>query len=112
MISFRYTKPFDRHDWIVESNGQEIRYIIDFYKGSTSEAAKEARSKGGAGAPLPVIAMHMDVRPAVDSPTAAFLRLRVFFMRLFGINPFSDSVAKVSGKESASSAQNPSGGKT
>ena len=23
--------PFDRHDWIVDRCGQEVRYIIDFY---------------------------------------------------------------------------------
>jgi len=26
------TPPFDRHDWIVKrSNGQEVRYVIDYY---------------------------------------------------------------------------------
>ena len=23
--------PFDRHDWIVDRCGQEVRYVIDFY---------------------------------------------------------------------------------
>ena len=23
--------PFDRHDWYVDRNGQEVRYVIDFY---------------------------------------------------------------------------------
>jgi hypothetical protein len=23
--------PFDRHDWVVDRCGQEVRYVIDFY---------------------------------------------------------------------------------
>jgi hypothetical protein len=96
----RYSLPFDRHDWVVDSGGVETRYVIDFYKGSTQKAiqdqASQAKAKAGAGGgagqaklPLPIIAMHLDVRPAVDSPATALLRLRVFFWRMVGINPFS-----------------------
>lgn len=28
-----YELPFDRHDWIVDRNGQDVRYIIDYYDG-------------------------------------------------------------------------------
>ena len=31
-----YIKPFDRHDWIIDRCGQDIKYIIDFYEGSGS----------------------------------------------------------------------------
>lgn len=49
-----YKLPFDRHDWIVDRCGTEVRYIIDFYN---------AVAYGG-DAP---VAMHLDVRPALDS---------------------------------------------
>ncbi|MES1919092.1 hypothetical protein MHBO_000959 [Bonamia ostreae] len=28
-----YSKPFDRHDWVVDRCGKEVRYIIDYYGG-------------------------------------------------------------------------------
>ncbi len=33
MLMDRYELPFDRHDWIVERCGKEVRYIIDYYDG-------------------------------------------------------------------------------
>ena len=40
--------PFDRHDWIVDRCGQEVRYIIDFYfddeKAGTPEVSTVCRS--------------------------------------------------------------------
>ena len=99
-----YKLPFDRHDWIVDRCGREVsssllfewncgasrpsnvglfpccglggcggrqigdvvpqvRYVIDFYN----------------AAPLPgmPIAMHLDTRPALDSPGALLDRLRM-----------------------------------
>lgn len=58
-----YKLPFDRHDWVVDRCGKEVRYVVDFYN----------------AAPLPgmPIAMHLDVRPALDSPSALFDRLRM-----------------------------------
>lgn len=54
--------PFDRHDWIVERCGQgEVRYVIDFYSGAV--------------APGQPAAMHLDVRPALDSPSLLAERL-------------------------------------
>ena len=32
-FSFRYELPFDRHDWIVDRCGKDVRYIIDYYDG-------------------------------------------------------------------------------
>jgi cytochrome c heme-lyase len=57
-----YAMPFDRHDWVVDSNGSDVRYVIDFYKGSPSPQAP--------------ISMHLDVRPAVDSPYALYQRVK------------------------------------
>ena len=34
-VCCRYTPPFDRHDWVVDRCGTEVRYIIDFYTGKT-----------------------------------------------------------------------------
>lgn len=48
--------PFDRHDWIVDRDGREVRYVLEFYNGRRVD-----------GKP---ISMHLDVRPAMDSPSA------------------------------------------
>ncbi|KAF1785625.1 Cytochrome c/c1 heme-lyase [Phytophthora cactorum] len=45
--------PFDRHDWVVDRDGKEVRYVIDFYSGAATP-----------GKPLSV---YLDVRPALDS---------------------------------------------
>eukprot|EP00884_Botryococcus_braunii_P006462 jgi/Botrbrau1/15817/Bobra.40_1s0006.4 len=57
-----YKLPFDRHDWVVDRCGRDVRYVIDFYN----------------AAPLPhmPVAMHLDVRPALDSFSAVWDRLR------------------------------------
>jgi cytochrome c heme-lyase len=59
------SKPFDRHDWIVDRCGKEQRYIIDYY--------------GGEGDAT----FHVDVRPAIDSPSALFDRIRQGFSDIF-----------------------------
>jgi len=59
-----YKLPFDRHDWVVDRCGTEVRYVIDFYN---------AVSYGG----VAPVAMHLDVRPALDSPSSAMDRLAV-----------------------------------
>jgi hypothetical protein len=60
--------PFDRHDWIVRRapseahpNGEEVRYIIDYYSDEDGDDSDEA-------------SFRLDVRPAVDSFAAARLR--------------------------------------
>ena len=54
-------RPFDRHDWTVGRCGREVRYVIDYYGGS-DEGDK------------PVF--HCDVRPALDSFDALYMRVR------------------------------------
>ena len=56
-----FSKPFDRHDWVVDRCGTDVRYIIDFYHGAAPS-----------GAPAP---MFLDVRPALDSFGALFDRI-------------------------------------
>ena len=58
--------PFDRHDWYVQrqmqdGKKQEVRYVIDYYSGPPEPT----------GEPV----FYLDVRPAVDTPTAAAERL-------------------------------------
>ncbi|KZF22897.1 putative cytochrome c heme lyase [Xylona heveae TC161] len=58
--------PFDRHDWFVQRRNpdgsqKEVRYVIDYYSGPPEPT----------GEPV----FYLDVRPAVDTPTAAVERL-------------------------------------
>lgn len=62
-----YELPFDRHDWIVDRCGTEVRYIIDYYEGDLD-------SKTGQFALL-------DVRPALDSLGNIWDRMRVAWLR-------------------------------
>ena len=60
------TPPFDRHDWYVErqlpsGHTKEVRYVIDYYSDPSGMEAE------------PVF--YLDVRPAVDGPTAACERM-------------------------------------
>ena len=63
-----YARPFDRHDWVVDRCGTEVRYVIDFYNGAGSGGGPEGRNS----AP---VAVHLDVRPALDGPSALATRL-------------------------------------
>ena len=63
---FASEPPFDRHDWYVQRampRGQtkEVRYVIDYYSGPPEPT----------GEPV----FFLDVRPAVDGPTAAAERM-------------------------------------
>lgn len=49
-----YELPFDRHDWIVDRCGKDIRYVIDYYD-------------GGEVNPKDYRFAILDVRPAADS---------------------------------------------
>ena len=62
----RGVAPFDRHDWFVQrampdGHRREIRYVIDYYSAPPEPT----------GQPV----FYLDVRPAVDTPTAACERL-------------------------------------
>lgn len=63
-----YELPFDRHDWIVDRCGKEVRYIIDYYDGG------EVNVQNGRFAVL-------DVRPAFDSFEAIWDRMKVAWWR-------------------------------
>eukprot|EP00878_Enallax_costatus_P005158 GHUV01005421.1.p1 GENE.GHUV01005421.1~~GHUV01005421.1.p1 ORF type:complete len:292 (+),score=56.01 GHUV01005421.1:385-1260(+) len=55
--------PFDRHDWVIDRCGMEVRYVIDFYFYDDK-----------AGTPQ---AFEVVARPALDSVEAAVDRLRL-----------------------------------
>lgn len=63
-----YELPFDRHDWIIDRNGKEVRYIIDYYDGGPVNPKNYEFS-------------NLDVRPALDSPSAMWDRMRVWYLR-------------------------------
>ncbi|CAM9687983.1 unnamed protein product [Choristocarpus tenellus] len=62
-----YKPPFDRHDWVVERDGKEVRYVIDFY--------------AGASTPEKPVALHLDVRPALDSFEACVDRAHMVYQQ-------------------------------
>jgi len=63
-----YQMPFDRHDWIIDRAGTEVRYVIDYYDGDTSGGSDKYAS--------------LDVRPALDSRTAVWDRMKMAWYRL------------------------------
>lgn len=67
-----YTKPFDRHDWVVERpSGERVEYVIDFYSGKGSA--------GGSGAaPMP-LSFYLDVRPKLNSFEGVRMRVSRFW---------------------------------
>ena len=90
MILFvSYTLPFDRHDWIVDRDGTEIRYVIDFYTGQQHKYGRY---------PAAAIAMHLDVRPALDSVQSVFARLDYIYRSQFRAN----SIPHISATKSTS----------
>ena len=36
-------RPFDRHDWVVDRCGEEVRYVIDFYFNEDKAGTPEVR---------------------------------------------------------------------
>ena len=56
-------EPFDRHDWTVDRCGRSVRYVIDYY----DDQPEPGKAAG----------LYLDVRPALDSPAAAWQRLRM-----------------------------------
>ncbi|XP_024230405.1 holocytochrome c-type synthase isoform X1 [Oncorhynchus tshawytscha] len=62
-----YELPFDRHDWIVDRCGKEVRYVIDYYDGEINKDTYEFSI--------------LDVRPAFDSIGAVWDRMKVAWWR-------------------------------
>lgn len=64
---FSYELPFDRHDWIVDRCGTDVRYIIDYYDGGDVDNKYEFAI--------------LDVRPAIDSLDNVWDRMKVMYLR-------------------------------
>jgi len=60
---FGWPAPFDRHDWTVDRNGTEVRYIIDYYHNDEEDGdIRPTLETRGA-----VKSITLDVRPALES---------------------------------------------
>ena len=71
---FGFGYPFDRHDWFVTRGDKEVRYIIDYYyDNARNDAPSPEAAADGMTGPI-----HVDVRPALDSPQAVLDRLAMF----------------------------------
>jgi Cytochrome c/c1 heme lyase len=88
-LSRSYELPFDRHDWVVDRDGKEVRYIIDFYKGQQSKNPREH---------VPM-SIYLDVRPAVDSYQAVLDRLSVFYRESTGRPAFARRTENIASKK-------------
>lgn len=62
-----YELPFDRHDWIVDRCGKDVRYVIDYYDGGSVDAKYKFAL--------------LDVRPAMDSFDNIWDRMKVTWWR-------------------------------
>lgn len=62
-----YELPFDRHDWIVDRCGKEVRYVIDYYDGGKLDDKYQFAL--------------LDVRPAMDSVENVWDRMKVAWWR-------------------------------
>lgn len=70
---FNHPAPFDRHDWVVDRGGQEVRYIIDYYHDeSTVELDQKPKHLHDVTS---MQSIKVDVRPALDSVEALYARL-------------------------------------
>ena len=78
---FGHPAPFDRHDWIVDRGGNEVRYVIDYYHDESSVQIDKIPSKLTDSSSIQSI--KVDVRPALDSISAFIDRLLVMPWKQF-----------------------------
>ncbi|XP_065202706.1 holocytochrome c-type synthase [Planococcus citri] len=62
-----YELPFDRHDWIIDRCGKDVRYVIDYYDGGKVDDKYKFAI--------------LDVRPAFDSFENIWDRMKVTYWR-------------------------------
>jgi hypothetical protein len=115
---FMTQEPFDRHDWYVEdvNGGEPRRYVIDFYEGkektgdipSSSLTSSSPSSSSGGSSSMPRLkppSMYIDVRPALDNPSAAVDRMTMFVREaLPGLSSVWDSYKATSSSNPSSSS--------
>jgi len=66
--------PFDRHDWVVDRCGTEVRYIIDYYHDEALPVDKQLPGQFDFNSNTQIT---LDVRPAVDSAGAVWDRVKL-----------------------------------
>ena len=76
---FGFGYPFDRHDWFVTRGDKEVRYIIDYYYDNERNDKSRTPADAVNGMVGPI---WVDVRPALDSPTAVLDRVKHFPERM------------------------------
>jgi len=75
-LLFGYPLPFDRHDWtVVRPNGEEVRYVIDYYYDETRASETEGSGMPDLHDRDAVKSILVDVRPAADNIQNAFGRV-------------------------------------
>ena len=67
--------PFDRHDWVVDRCGCEVRYIIDYYHDASLPVDQQLPAQFDFSSNTQIT---LDVRPALDSMTALWDRCKLF----------------------------------
>lgn len=72
-VWFGHTPPFDRHDWVVDRGGEEVRYIIDYYhdESGVTHDNLPAHLKDFEA----MKSIKVDVRPALDSVGSIYDRI-------------------------------------
>ncbi|KOX78948.1 Cytochrome c-type heme lyase [Melipona quadrifasciata] len=80
-----YELPFDRHDWIIDRCGKDVRYVIDYYDGGAIDKNYTFTL--------------LDVRPAMDSLENIWDRMRVTWMRWKYCNESSESECATKNEE-------------
>ncbi len=70
---FGHTAPFDRHDWVVDRGGEEVRYVIDYYHDESGVEKDQLPAHMHDFRAMKSIIV--DVRPAVDSVQAVIDRV-------------------------------------
>ena len=127
---FMTQEPFDRHDWYIQDNhegeggsvGEPRRYVIDFYEGkektghlASSLASPNGKSGAQNGGKMPVMkppSMYIDVRPALDNPSAAVDRMTMLVREaLPGLTGVWDSYKTSSAASSTSNVAEMEGAK-
>jgi len=68
-------RPFDRHDWVVDRRGKEVRYVIDYYDVASKRDQDRMPQLHDLNS---VPSIEMDVRPALDSVGSIVDRLAAF----------------------------------
>lgn len=78
---FGHPLPFDRHDWIVDRGGKEIRYVIDYYH--VEEAVDLDEKPKSLTDSKSLKSIVVDARPALDDLTS--ISDRLIFMPLHSL---------------------------